>query len=174
MTQKTKKDTTDKKVTLQDPIPLEAQARLMQIMNNSPALIKFAGTEWEVTALKPAVQHLIAEEAVTLQIKEDAAMGDVLKAYAVNFPSVCRVITLALLNDKKAIEVNYDTVYETIMWESNQKDWAKLLSEILKLVDVSFFFLVCNSIAMFREMTTARKTTAKEAESLLLAHRGGK
>ena len=152
--------------TIKNAIPLESQLRLMQIMNDSPSLVQFAGTEWEVKALKPAVQYLIAEEGVKIQIKENASMGDVFRAYASNLPSVCRIITLALLNDKERIKEDYDIVYETIMWESEQKDWAVLLSEILQLMDVRFFFLTTNVIQMFQEQTTMRKTTAKEAELL--------
>ncbi len=168
------KTTNKEKVTIQTPVPLEAQARLMQIMNNTPTIKSFAGTEWEITALKPGVQYLIAEEAIKIQIKENAAMGDVLRAYATNFPSVCRVITLALLNDKERIKNEYDAIYETIMWESSQRDWAILLSEILGLIDVSFFFATLQTIQLFQQMTSERKMTKKEAESLLQGQSLGK
>ncbi len=168
------KTTNKGKATIHTPVPLEAQTRLMQIMNNTPAIKSFAGTEWEITALKPAVKNMIAEEAVKIQVKENAAMGDVLKAYASNYPTVCRVITLALLNDKAKIDKDYDAVYDTIYWESDDKQWATLLSEILQMLDVSFFFLTTNVLAMFQQMTTERKMTKKEAESLLRGQSSGK
>ncbi len=41
----------------------ESMERLVRIMTDSPTLAKLAGTEWEIRALKPAVQWEIAKIA---------------------------------------------------------------------------------------------------------------
>lgn len=151
-------------VTPQTPVSDEGMARLVRLMNDSPTVMKLHGTEWEIHTLKPGTQWLIAEEACRIVDRENMSMGDVLKEFAVNLPSVCRVITLALLNDKERIYgEEYNAVYELLMWgEYEIKDWALLLAEILNLVDVDFFFASTNVIKTLRRNTLDRKTTMEE------------
>ena len=148
------------------PVSDEAMERLVRVMNDTPTLVKLANEEWEVTALKPAVQNLIAKEACDINKVEKASFEDICKCFAQNLPSVVRIITLALLNDKERIEKDYQRVYETIMWESEMKDWGTLLVQVLELIDVGFFFQITESTQMFRQMSLARKTTMEEARKL--------
>ena len=48
---------------VKEEVSEESMRRLSQIMNDSPTLYKLGNTEWRITALKPATQWLIAEEA---------------------------------------------------------------------------------------------------------------
>lgn len=160
--------------TIYEPVSDEAMERLVDVMNDTPTLVKLAEKEWEITALKPAVQNLIAKEACTIVKVEKASMGDILKSFDGNLPSVVRIITLALLNDKERIEKDYDKVYDTIMWESEMKDWGRLLYEVLNLIDVGFFFQITDATQMFRQMSLQRKTTMEEAKKLSLEQNGGK
>ena len=114
--------------------------------------------------MKAGTQWLIAEEACKVVEKENMSMGDVIKQFAVNMPSVCRVLTLALLNDKEKIYgKQYDEVYELLMWgDFKIKDWAMFLSEILNLIDVDFFFASINAVKTLRQNTLDRKTTREE------------
>ena len=126
--------------TLYQPVSDEAMERLVRVMNDTPTIVKLANADWEITALKPAVQNLIAQEACDINKVEKASFEDVCKCFAQNLPSVVRIITLALLNDKERIEKDYQRVYDTIMWESEIKDWGTLLIQVLQLIDVGFFF----------------------------------
>ena len=150
--------------TPQTKISDAAMARLAQLMNDSPSIIKLHGTEWQVTSLKAGTQWLIAEEACKVVEKENMSMGDVIKQFAVNMPSVCRVLTLALLNDKEKIYgEQYNQVYNELMWGDYKiKDWAMFLSEILNLIDVDFFFASINAVKTLRQNTLDRKTTREE------------
>ena len=151
-------------VTPNTPVSDNSMARLARLMNDSPTMMKLHGTEWEIHALKPGTQWLIAEEACKIVDRENMAMGDVLKQFAVNLPSVCRTLTLALLNDKQRIHgEEYKEVYELLMWgEYDMKDWAVLLAEILNLVDVDFFFASTNVVKTLRRNTLDRKMTMEE------------
>ena len=53
----------DNKVLPISPLSDAAMERLAQIMNDSPTIVKLQGTEWEIRALKPGTQWMIAEEA---------------------------------------------------------------------------------------------------------------
>ena len=156
------------------PVSDEAMERLVRVMNDTPTLVKLANAEWEVTALKPAVQNLIAKEACDINKVEKASFEDICKCFAQNLPSVVRIITLALLNDKERIEKDYQRVYETIMWESEMKEWGTLLVQVLELIDVGFFFQITESTQMFRQMSLARKTTMEEAKKLSQGQSGVK
>src|SRR5574344_2055405 len=152
-----------------ETVSIDAQEKLIRIMNDTPTIAKFNGTQWEIHGLKPAVQWKIAEEAVNIVKKENATMGDVIKQFAVSLPSVVKVITYALLNDKDRIENEFDATYNAIMWgTSTSKDWAVLLNEIIGLIDVSFFFQVTDAIQTIRTMLLNRKITMEEQKQLLL------
>lgn len=160
--------------TIDEPVSDEAMERLVKVMNDSPSIVKLAGADWEITALKPAVQHLIAEEACKINKVEKASFEDVCKCFAQELPSVVRIITLALLNDKDRIEKDYNKVYETLLWESEAREWGHLLIEVLNLLDVGFFFQITESIQTFRLMSLQRKTTKKEAKKSSLEQSGDK
>lgn len=151
-------------VTTSSPLSDAAMARLAQIMNDSPTIVKLQGTEWEVKALKPGTMWLIAEEACKIIKKEQMSMGDVIKEFALNIASVARVITLALLNDKNRIYSDeYQKIYDQLLWgDYDIRDWATLLVEILNLLDVDFFFASTNVIQTVRSQTLMRKRQAAE------------
>lgn len=155
----------------------EAQSRLVQVMNDSPTIIKMADTEFAIRALKPGTQWLIAEESLSIQKNEEGNFEDVIKQFAKNIPSVVKVITLAILNDKKRIfsggepdngfSQEYQSIYDTIMWETDPNNWISLLVEIMNMLSLDYFFASTNAIAMIREMALGRKMTMEERKSLL-------
>lgn len=140
----------------------ESMEKLVKVMTDAPTLVKLADAGWEVRALKPAVQWEIAKIACDIHKAENASYGDVLKGFATSLPDVVRVITLALLNDKKRIEEEYDLVYDTLMWESNPSEWANVLLEILNLQDIGFFLQITQVTEIFRQSTLQRKKTMEE------------
>lgn len=147
-------------------ISVESQKLLLRVMNDSPTIVKLNETkEWKVTALKPAVKWLIAEEAAKIKQSQPDTMN-VAIAMATNMPCICRCLTLALLNDKKRIEDEYDIVYDLLMYETDDKHWGNLFLEVLKLLETDAFFLNISFVEMFLNMTAQRKMTNQEAEQL--------
>lgn len=158
-----------KKKNIETPVDIDSQARLAEILNDSPRLVSLAGTEWEVRTLRQKVQWLIAEEVIKInKIEEGAGYGDIVKQFAYNMPSVVKVLTLALLNDRykifeDGIESNgyselYKATYDTIAWEGKIEEYGHLLLEVLQLLDISFFMESHRILEMFRASTMARKT----------------
>lgn len=145
--------------------------RLAKVMNDSPTVAKMGKTEFKITALKPGTQWLIAEESCKILKAEKGNMNDVIRQFSVNIPSVVKVITLAILNDKdrifkdsrkKEFSDEFHSMYETIMWETNQESWLSLLVEIMNMLSMEYFFQSTNAIAMIREMALGRKTKMEE------------
>ena len=154
---------------------IEAQELLVEILNDSPHLVSLSGTEWEVRTLRFGTQYLIAEEVVKInKIEQGAGYGDVVRQFSMNIPSMVRVLTLCLLNDKKRIfkdgvESNgysdeYKSVYDTLMWEGNIQDYGMLLLECLKLLDISAFFQALDIVQIFRAGVTNRRTTKMDEQ----------
>lgn len=153
-------------------VSLEAQERLAEILSDSPRLVSLNGTQWEVRALRMGTQYLIAQEVIKINKVENATYGDIVKQFAVNIPSMLKILTLVLLNDKKKIfrdgdEANgfselYEATYNTLAWECNVNEFGNIFLESLQLLDVGFFMESCRIVEMFRIATTARKTTIQE------------
>ena len=155
-------------------ISLDAMERLAKVMNDSPTIAKLGKTEFALTALKPGTQWLIAEESCKIMKAEQGNFKDVIKQFSINIPSVVKVITLAILNDKNRIFKNYKTkeysdeyqsVYEMILWETNQEGWISLLVEIMNMLSMDYFFQSTNAIAMIREAALGRKMKMEEQKS---------
>lgn len=163
---RTKKDTSNKQVTL------DAQARLAEILNDSPRLVSLNGTEWEIRALRMGCQWLICQEAIKICKANEQTFGDIMRQFAVNIPSVIKVLVIALLNDKNkifkdGIESNglsdlFKATYDTLMWECNTSQFGNILLEVLQLVDVDFFEASHRILEIFRETTMTRKNQTLE------------
>lgn len=154
-------------------VSVDAQARLAEILSDSPRLVSLNGTEWEVRALRMGTQYLIAKKAIEINKAESATMGDIIKQFAVNIPAVIDVLALALLNDKEKIFLNgnesegfsplYYATRDTLMWECPVSDFAELLYEVLSLIDISFF-MDSNRILEIIKETTVAKTMRKKTQ----------
>ena len=151
-----------KRKTFRDPVSDEAMERLVKIMTNSPTLVKLQNTEVEITALKPGTQWKIAEEATKINKIEKATFGDILQGLSQEFPVVCKILALAILNDKKAIEENLERFIDVLLWECESRDWGQLLFEVLNLINVDVFFSIINSIQTFRMIVLERKMKTTE------------
>lgn len=155
-------------------ISVDAMERLAKVMNDTPTIVKMSNTEFAITALKPGTQWLIAEESCKIMKAEQGNFKDVIKQFAVNIPSVVHVITLAILNDKNRIfedyksrkySEEYQSVYETIMWETSPDNWLSILVEIMNMLSMDYFFQSTNAVAMIREAALGRKMKMEELKS---------
>lgn len=166
---KNKKETKAKK---EKEVSLEAQEQLVEILNDSPHIVSLANTDWEIRSLRFGTQYLIAQEVININKVENANFGDIVKQFSINIPSVIKILTLCVLNDKKRIfkdgvETNgfsdeYKAIYETLMWEGNIQEYGSLLLECLQLLDVSTFFQALDIVQIFRAGVTMRKTKMDE------------
>lgn len=152
--------------TAKEPVSMQGMERLAQIMTDAPTIAKLENTEFAITSLKPAIMWEISKEALSIQKVENASFSDVLKGLSLEIPSVCRIITLAILNDKRIYdEQEYSKIYDTLFWECDVKEWAQLLFEILNLLSVDAFFLITDLTQTFKTMALERKMTMKEQKS---------
>lgn len=157
-----------------DNVSLDAQERLAEILNDSPHIVSLNGSEWEVRALRMGTQCLIAQEVIKINRVENANFGDIVTQFATNIPAILKILTLALLNDKKKIFKDgdekagyselYEATYNTLYWECNVTEFGDIFIETLQLLDVGFFTESCRIVEMFKVATTARRTMTNEQE----------
>ena len=153
-------------------VSLEAQEKLVEILNDSPHLVALNGTKYEVRALRMGTQYLIAQEVIKINKVENANFGDIVKQFSINIPSVVKVIVLCLLNDKKRIyqdgieykgfSEEYNALYDTIMWEGNISAYGMLLFECLQMLDVSVFMEVLDILSVFKTAITMKREKTRE------------
>jgi hypothetical protein len=153
-------------------VSIDAQEKLVEILNDSPHLVALNGTEYEVRALRMGTQYLIAQEVIKINKVENANFGDIVKQFSINIPSVVKVIVLCLLNDKKRIyqdgleykgfSEEYNALYETIMWEGNISTYGMLLLECLQMLDVSVFMEVLDILSVFKTTITMKREKIRE------------
>lgn len=151
---------------------LDAQEQLVEILNDSPHLVSLAGTQWEVRSLRFGTQYLIAQEVIKIDKMDSSNFGDIVKQFATDIPSVIKVITLCLLNDKSRIYKNgnecngfsdeYQSLYDTLLWEGKIEDFGNLLLECLQMLDISSFLQARDIAQMFRAAVTMRKNQMGE------------
>jgi hypothetical protein len=146
---------------------LEAQERLVEILNDSPRLASLNGTEYEIRALRMGTQYLIAQEVIKIDKSKSATYGDIVKQFSINIPSVVKVITLCILNDKKRIYKDgiehlgfsdeYQAIYDTIMWQGKIEEYGNILLECLQMLDISTFMTALDILSVFKTAVTGMK-----------------
>lgn len=147
----------------------EAQNRLAEILADAPSIEKLDGTEWEMRPLRFGTQYRMVSEICKINQAESATYGDVLKVLLVQIPVTFKVLTLALLNDKNLIYQNGDEnqgyskifkkTYDTIEWNANRDELAKIMLDCLQMIDVSFFMEALPMLQICRAMVTEKKRT---------------
>lgn len=163
----TKKTDEAKKKKKKLEVGIDRQTRLAEILNDSPRIVSLAGTEWEVRPLRMGTQWLIAERVCNICKTEASTFGDVVREFAQSIPSVLDVLTFALLNDKQKIYEGGDegngfsdlfrATRDTLEWECNVEDFGNLLVDVLKMIDMDFFFQAEGILTVFRKATTEKK-----------------
>lgn len=157
------------KINKNREVSIEAQEQLVEILNDSPHLVSLIGSDYEVRSLRFGTQYLIAQEVIKINKAESATYGDIVKQFAVNIPSLIKVITLCLLNDRKRIFKNgdeslgfsdeYRALYDTLKWEGNINEFGELLVECLRMLDITAFYQALDMLQIFRASVTMRRTT---------------
>ena len=157
----------ESKPTLDQP-SLDSQARLAEILNDSPRLVSLNGTEWEVRTLRMGTQWLISK-VVSDMIKDEAkTFGDIMRQFSVNIPAILDVLTLCLLNDKAKIfkdgkqEYGYSELYhatrDTLEWDCDVTDFGNILLECLQLMSVDFFLQSRDILEIFKKSVLKKRT----------------
>lgn len=158
----------ESKPTLDQP-SLDSQARLAEILNDSPRLVSLNGTEWEVRTLRMGTQWLISKVVSDMIKDETKTFGDIMRQFSVNIPAILDVLTLCLLNNRFKIfkdgkqENGYSELYyatrRTLEWDCDVAEFGKILLECLQLLSVDFFLQSRDILEIFEKSVLEKKRT---------------
>lgn len=152
-------------------ISLGAMEALASVMNDTPTQLQIGDDTYPIRALRIGTQALIAEETCKIQRNEEGNLEDIIRQFAVSIPSVVHCLTLAVLNDKDKIfkdsvrreySDEYHEMYDRIMWESDRTQWLDILVEVVRKLNIDFFFRSIESLTLIREMMLTRKNQARK------------
>ena len=165
---RSKKAYKESKPALDHP-SLDSQARLAEILNDSPRLVSLNGTEWEVRALRMGTQWLIAQRAADVLREESKTFGDIIRQFSLNIPAILDVLTLCLLNNRFKIfkdgkqENGYSELYyatrRTLEWDCDVAEFGNILLECLQLLNVDFFLQSRDILEIFKKSVLEKKRT---------------
>lgn len=156
-------------MNITDKLSDEARERLIELMADSPTLIKLEGTEFEIKGLKNGTLMKICEEVVKMKkalIDENDKTTSVMLSMATNIPVMCRIITYAILNDYDKIKSNFQETYDIILNNTTQKDIFNIMFEVMQKLDVNFFFANTESMETLLTILTDRRMTTNEQKAL--------
>ena len=152
-----------------DQPSLDSQARLAEILNDSPRLVSLNGTEWEVRTLRMGTQWLISKVVSDMAKEEAKTFGDIIRQFSVNIPAILDVLTLCLLNDKAKIfesgnpNKGYSKLYRatrnTLEWDCDVSEFGNILLECLQLMNVDFFLQSRDILEIFKKSVLEKKRT---------------
>ena len=152
-----------------DQPSLDSQARLAEILNDSPRLVSLNGTEWEVRTLRMGTQWLISKVVSDMAKEEAKTFGDIIRQFSVNIPAILDVLTLCLLNDKtkifeggnpnKGYSKLYRTTRNTLEWDCDVSEFGNILLECLQLMNVDFFLQSRDILEIFKKSVLEKKRT---------------
>ena len=152
-----------------DQPSLDSQARLAEILNDSPRLVSLNGTEWEVRTLRMGTQWLISKVVSDMAKEEAKTFGDIIRQFSVNIPAILDVLTLCLLNDKAKIfeggnpNKGYSKLYratrKTLEWDCDVSEFGNILLECLQLMNVDFFLQSRDILEIFKKSVLEKRRT---------------
>lgn len=155
----------------ENTISLGAMEALASVMNDTPTQLQIGDETYPIRALRIGTQALIAEETCKIQRNEEGNLEDIIRQFAISIPSVVHCLTLAVLNDKDKIfkdsvrreySDEYHEMYDRIMWESDRTQWLEILVEVVRKLNIDFFFRSIESLTLIREMMLTRKNQARK------------
>lgn len=144
---------------------LENKNRLAEIVTDSKTIVKVGDKEYPMGALTYYAKWEISKRITSLELSE-ANITTLIEAMAVNIPLLAEILAIAILRDRESIDKSLNDLKNDIMDVADELEWHTIISEIIRLLDVGFFFTLTemikainsmNSKAGYRKMMEERK-----------------
>lgn len=145
---------------------LENKNRLAEIVTDSKTIVKVGDKEYPMGALTYYAKWEISKRITSLELSE-ANITTLIEAMAVNIPLLAEILAIAILRDRESIDKGLNDLKNDIMDVADELEWHTIISEIIRLLDVGFFFTLTemikainsmNSKAGYRKMMEEKKT----------------
>ena len=166
------------------PFDLEAKKTILEIINDSPSLVKMGDKEFMVRNMRYYSVYRICQLVMDMKKGDESLDTDekVIMALCTDLDAMCEIMAIILCNhlfvpddgtsvegSEKALKRNNDMVYimkEKVMnstYDINQ--WAAIIIGAIKSIDLGGFFLLKKSVSTLTDSLLTRKKKQEETAS---------
>ena len=132
---------------------LDNKNRLAEIITDSKTMVKVGDKEYPLGALTYYAKWEISKRITSLELSE-ANVTTLIEAMAVNIPLLAEILAIAILRDRTNIESGLNDLKDDIMNVADEIQWHTIISEIIRLLDVGFFFTLTEMIKVINSMNS--------------------
>ena len=166
------------------PFDVEAKKDILQIINDSPSLVKLGEKEYTVKNMRYYSVYRIANLVMDMKKNDECMDSDekIITALCTDLDAMCEIMAIILCNhyftpdtsttydgSKGAMTRNEQMVYimkEKVMnstYDMNQ--WAAIIIGAIKSIDLGGFFLLKKSVSTLTDSLLTRKKRQEETAS---------
>ena len=166
------------------PFDLETKKTILEIINDSPSLVKMGDKEFMVRNMRYYSVYRICQLVMDMKKCDESLDTDekVIMALCTDLDAMCEIMAIILCNhlfvpddgtsvevSEKALKRNNDMVYimkEKVMnstYDINQ--WAAIIIGAIKSIDLGGFFLLKKSVSTLTDSLLTRKKKQEETAS---------
>lgn len=166
------------------PFDLETKKTILEIINDSPSLVKMGDKEFMVRNMRYYSVYRICQLVMDMKKGDESLDTDekVIMALCTDLDAMCEIMAIILCNhlfvpddgtsvegSEKALKRNNDMVYimkEKVMnstYDINQ--WAAIIIGAIKSIDLGGFFLLKKSVSTLTDSLLTRKKKQEETAS---------
>lgn len=180
----TKQESSNDIYELED-FPIDVKKDILQIINDSPTIVKLGDKEYVVKNLRMYSINRIGQLCIKMREKDTMAVDDdkkILSALCTDLDAMCEIMAIILCNhlfrpdDIKDYEDVESTMSRNDKWIKIMKmkvmnstfddnQWAAIILGALKSIDLGGFFLFKKSVSMLIDSMMMRKMKSMETVS---------
>ena len=180
-----KKDNTEEKVLPE--FSIDVQRDIIDIINDSPSLVKLGDKEYTVKNMRYYSVNRIARLVMDMRKADETLDTDqrIITALCTDLDGMCEIVAIVLCNhlftpdDINSYESAQDVMSRNdklvammkakIMNSTyNQNQWAAIIIGAIKSIDLSGFFLLKKSVSTLTDLLLTRKKKSEETASLFM------
>ena len=166
---------------------LEVKRELVDIINDSPTLMKLGTKEFAVKNMRYYSTYRICKLALDMKkANESLDSGDkVIKAMCTDLDAMCEIVAVVLCNHMFVPDdiVDYDSANNAMSRNDklvammkakvmcstfDENQWAAIVIAAIKSIDLGGFFLLKKSVSTLTDSILTRKKKSEETASLFM------
>ena len=156
--------------------PIDIKRDILDIINDSPSLVRLGDKEYKVKNMRYYSVYRIARLVMDMRKADQTLDTDqkVITALCTDLDAMCEIMAIVLCNhlfvpEEGAMERNEKLVETMKMVVMNstydQNQWAAIIVGAIKSIDLSGFFLLKKSVSTLTDLLLTRKKKSMETAS---------
>lgn len=148
-------------------VSIESKRRLLEIMADSPTLVKLGDNEWEIRNLRTYSRVKIAEVFTKIEVTDSSVQNIILKE-STNLKYSAEIIAIILLNhtftedladnEKRIKQMTTKVLLDTV----DESEWIPIILQVINGLNVEVLFQVSSLVKVVTSSVTMRKKKIAE------------